>query len=111
MYFQVISGASNDNDVQALFWDAKDREIDMVTGVTNFFEHESVDDGAVRICFRNLQSFKNLWVYFEVNVDRADDDDDDFDDMGAANKEAQKAVIVKYDQMKKKALSIHQKLT
>eukprot|EP01134_Creolimax_fragrantissima_P006084 CFRG6084T1 len=111
--WEIISGAANDKDVDALFWDANDREIEMPESVTNYFEHKSPSDGSIRVCFRNLQSFKNLWVYFELTVDKEYDNDDDFAEVGEADqhKEAQKEIVQKFERIKKMSLNIHQKLT
>eukprot|EP00124_Ichthyophonus_hoferi_P004314 Ihof_evm4s460 gene=Ihof_evmTU4s460 len=79
------------------------------------YRYLSEAEGPVKICFYNRNSFQSLWVYFEVGIDRDNDDDDDFNDIGQvadpALLEASKQTQESLDSIKRKALSIHQKLS
>eukprot|EP00123_Amoebidium_parasiticum_P008599 comp18909_c2_seq1/m.21054 comp18909_c2_seq1/g.21054 ORF comp18909_c2_seq1/g.21054 comp18909_c2_seq1/m.21054 type:complete len:229 (-) comp18909_c2_seq1:421-1107(-) len=114
--WEVIAGSTEaNNDVSIQMWDANGQEVNIPRGGSNFFEHEARADGPVKVCFRNLNSFNTLWVYFEIGVDRANDDDDDFGDIGkvvdADMLKAQQQTQESLDKLKKTALSVHQKLS
>lgn len=117
--WDVIAGSDGHEDSLGLqVFDANGRDTGAPARGQNYFEFVTQAGGAVRICFRNRQGFgNNMWVYFDLGVDRANDDDDDFNFLAElhgsdkAAEEKRKELDEKVEAMKMQALHIHQKFT